>query len=141
MELIYHGCMTKNADGTNKIIGPGEKCLTPTAQCFWKDHQDIKSSGVKTHNQAARQPTVSTQDYNYYYYNTVYYYSYSFNLLLVDFYFLLAQSQYNLLNRHVLGSATSKFSHFTVSFSFEGEILEKINSIETEDLSKANSVL
>ena len=74
-------------------------------------------------------------------YNTVYYYSYSFNLLLVDFYFLLAQSQYNLLNRHVLGSATSKFSHFTVSFSFEGEILEKINSIETEDLSKANSVL
>ena len=69
MELIYHGCMTKNADGTNKIIGPGEKCLTPTAQCFWKDHQDIKSSGVKTHNQAARQPTVSTQDYNYYFEN------------------------------------------------------------------------
>ena len=62
MELIYHGCMTKNADGTNKIIGPGEKCLTPTAQ-------DIKSSGVKTHNQAARQPTVSTQDYNYYFEN------------------------------------------------------------------------
>ena len=69
MELIYHGCMTKNADGTNKIIGPGEKCLTLTAQCFWKDPQDIKSSAVKTRSQAARQPTVSTQGYNYYFEN------------------------------------------------------------------------
>ena len=24
MEKIYHSCMTKNADVTNKIIGPGE---------------------------------------------------------------------------------------------------------------------
>ena len=47
MELIYHGCITKNADGTNKIIGLGEKCLTLSAQCFWKDPRDIKSSGVK----------------------------------------------------------------------------------------------
>ena len=74
-------------------------------------------------------------------YSTVYYYFYSFNLLLVDFYFLLARSQYNLLNRHVLGSATSKFSHVAVSSRFVGEILEKINSIETEDVSKANNVL
>ena len=71
MELIYHGCMTKNADGKNKIIGHGGKCLTPTAQCFWKDPQNIKSSGVKTRSQAARQPTVSTQDYNYYFANKV----------------------------------------------------------------------
>ena len=27
----------KNADGTNKIINAGEKCLTPTNECFWKD--------------------------------------------------------------------------------------------------------
>ena len=61
--------MSKNADASNKIIGPGEKCLTPTAQCFWKDPQDIKSSGVKTHSQAVKQPTVSIQDYNYYFEN------------------------------------------------------------------------
>ena len=31
MEQIYHGCMTKNADGTNKLIGPGEKM--PHSNC------------------------------------------------------------------------------------------------------------
>ena len=61
MELIYHGCMIKNADGTNKIIRPGEKCLTLTAQCFWKDPQDV-ISGVKTRSQTLKQPTVSIQD-------------------------------------------------------------------------------
>ena len=66
MELIYHGCFTKNADGTNKLIGPGEKCLTPTAQCFWKDPKDVRS-GVKTRSQSANQPTVSTEDYEYYF--------------------------------------------------------------------------
>ena len=66
MELIYHGCFTKNADGTNKLIGPGEKCLTPTAQCFWKDPKDFRS-GVKTRSQSANQPTVSTEDYEYYF--------------------------------------------------------------------------
>ena len=25
MDRIYHGCMTKNADGTNRLIGPDEK--------------------------------------------------------------------------------------------------------------------
>ena len=60
--------MTKNADGTNKLIDSGEKCVTPTAQCFWKDPQDV-SSGVKTRSQSAKQPTVSTQDYDYYFQN------------------------------------------------------------------------
>ena len=36
--------MTKNTNGTNKIIGPGEKFLVPTGKCFWKDPEDIKSS-------------------------------------------------------------------------------------------------
>ena len=66
MVLIYHGCFTKNADGTNKLIGPGEKCLTPTAQCFWKDPKDVRS-GVKTRSQLANQLTVSTEDYEYYF--------------------------------------------------------------------------
>ena len=66
MALIYHGCFTKNADGTNKLIGPGEKCLTSTAQCFWKDPKDVRSV-VKTRSQSANQPTVSTEDYKYYF--------------------------------------------------------------------------
>ena len=50
MMLIYHGCFTKNADGTNNPIGPGEKCLTTTTQCFWKNPKDVRS-GVKTRSQ------------------------------------------------------------------------------------------
>ena len=46
-----------------------KKILPATAQCFWKDPEDIKISGVKTCSQAARQPTVSTQDYDYYFEN------------------------------------------------------------------------
>ena len=66
MALIYHGCFTKNADGTNKLIGPEEKSLTPTAQCFWKDPKDVRS-GVKTRSQSANQLTVSTEDHEYYF--------------------------------------------------------------------------
>ena len=66
MELIYHGCFTKNADGTNKLIGPGEKCLTPTTQCFWKDPKDFRS-GVTTRSQSANQAIVSIEDYEYYF--------------------------------------------------------------------------
>ena len=66
MMLVYHDCFTKNVDGTNKIIGPGEKCLIPTAQCFWKDPEDVRS-GVKTRNQLKNQPTVSMEDYQYYF--------------------------------------------------------------------------
>ena len=62
MMFDYHGCFTKNADGTNKIIGPGEKCLIPTAQCFWKDPEDVRSE-IKTRSQLKNQPTVSIEVY------------------------------------------------------------------------------
>ena len=52
MALIYHVCVTENAGGTNKLIGPGEKCLIPIGQCFWKVPIDV-CSGVKTRNQSA----------------------------------------------------------------------------------------
>ena len=60
--LVYHGCFTKNADGTSKLIGPGQKCLIPTAKCFLKDPEDVRS-GVKTRSQLKNQPTVSIEDY------------------------------------------------------------------------------
>ena len=58
--------MTKYADGTNKLIGPGEKSLIPTDKCCWKDPEDIKSSGVKTCSQTINQLAVSNRDYNHY---------------------------------------------------------------------------
>ena len=42
------------------------QCLTPTAQCFWKDPKDVHS-GVKTRSQSVNQSTVSTEDYKYYF--------------------------------------------------------------------------
>ena len=33
---------------------------------LWKDHQDVRS-GIKTRSQSANQPTVSTEDYEYYF--------------------------------------------------------------------------
>ena len=67
MERIYRGCMTKNADGTNRIIGAGEGCLVATAQCFWKYPEDVKNSGVKTRSQHIKQPTVSIKEYDDYF--------------------------------------------------------------------------
>ena len=58
MDRIYHDCMTKNAEGTNRLIAPGEKCLVPTARPFWKYIEDILNNGIKTRRQYKNQPTV-----------------------------------------------------------------------------------
>ena len=50
-QCIYRGCFYKNADGTNKIIIIGDKCLVPTDECLWKDPCDVKH-GVKTRSLA-----------------------------------------------------------------------------------------
>ena len=31
MAKIDHGCMAKNADGSNKLIGTGKQCIISTA--------------------------------------------------------------------------------------------------------------
>ena len=66
MEKVYRSCMTKNADGTNKIIGPGEQCLIPTNNPFWKQPQDIKNCGVKTRSCTKKEAMVSIQSYRNY---------------------------------------------------------------------------
>ena len=66
MAQIYYGCMTKNADGANKIMSPGEKCLVPTDKCFWKDPQDIKNCGVQTRSRTKKEPTASIKAYRKY---------------------------------------------------------------------------
>ena len=69
MDRIYHGCMTKNADSTNRLIGPEKKCLVPTARPFWKYIEDIETSGVKTRTQYKKQPTVSNRAFDIYFRN------------------------------------------------------------------------
>ena len=48
MDRLYHGCMTKDADGKNRLIGPGEECPVQTVRPFWKYIEDIETSGLKT---------------------------------------------------------------------------------------------
>ena len=67
MEKIYHVCLTKITDGTNKIIGPGEQCLIPTSNPFWKRPQDRKNCGVKTGSCTNKEPIISIQNYNHYF--------------------------------------------------------------------------
>ena len=70
MNQIYHGCFTKNADGTNKIILAGERCLCPTSKPFWKFPEDIKNLRVKTRIQTKnRQQHVTKQTYDEYFAN------------------------------------------------------------------------
>ena len=70
MDRIYHGRMTKNADWTNRLIGPyPEKCLVPTAAPFWKYSEDIPNTGVKTRAQYKKQATVSNRAFNTYFRN------------------------------------------------------------------------
>ena len=64
MDLIYHGCFKKNVDDTNRIIAGGEKCLVPTAKCFWKYPEDIETTGTKTCSQTKKQHSVSKKDFN-----------------------------------------------------------------------------
>ena len=46
-ERIFHGCFTKNRDGTNRLIEKGKACITPTSNPFWKYPEDVHS-GVRT---------------------------------------------------------------------------------------------
>ena len=46
-EKIFHGCFTKNKDGTNRLIKKGERCLVPTSNPFWNNPEDIESCSAK----------------------------------------------------------------------------------------------
>ena len=69
IDQIYHGCMTKNADGRNRLIGVDKKSLVPTAKPFWKYIEDIETSVVKTCIQCKKQPTVSHKAFSTYFWN------------------------------------------------------------------------
>ena len=35
-EEIYHSCLNKNKDGSNRLFKKGDRCCTPTNSPFWK---------------------------------------------------------------------------------------------------------
>ena len=63
MDLIYHGCVYANADGTYKLIAEGDRRLVPTNRCFWKDPSDV-ATRVKTRSMTKRERTVSLKTFN-----------------------------------------------------------------------------
>ena len=62
---VFHGCFTKNKDGTNRIIGRGEQCLTPTSRPFWKYPEDISSS-VRNWSQEKKQKKITKREFDKY---------------------------------------------------------------------------
>ena len=70
MNQIYHGCFSKNADGANRIILAGEKCLCPISQPFRKFPEHILDLGVKMRVQTKEgEQYVTKETYNQYFDN------------------------------------------------------------------------
>ena len=63
---VFHGCFTKNRDGTNRLIIRGEKCLTPTDKPFWKYPVDITSI-TRTRSREKEQKKVTKREFNKYF--------------------------------------------------------------------------
>ena len=63
---VFHGFFNKNRDGTNRLIAPGQKCITPTSEPFWKFPQDI-TSGVRTRSQEQKQKKVTRTQFKKYF--------------------------------------------------------------------------
>lgn len=57
--------MSKNSDGTNRVIEKNFICLCPTSQPFWKRARDV-DFGVRTRSQELGQGKVKLQDFNRY---------------------------------------------------------------------------
>ena len=61
----FHGCMTKNKDGANRIIENNHICFCPTSAPFWKKIADVNFK-VRTRSQEQKQDLVKRQDFNRY---------------------------------------------------------------------------
>ena len=57
MDKIYYGCTKGYLDGLHVVIKKDEKCLIPTANCFWKDPHDTINT-IKTCSQTEKQKII-----------------------------------------------------------------------------------
>ena len=64
-DRVFHGCMNKNNDGTNRIIEKNFTCFCPRNMPFWKRARDVDFC-VRTCSQDTRQDVVKRQDFNRY---------------------------------------------------------------------------
>ena len=64
--MSLHGCMLKNADGTNKIISGTEKCIMPNDKCMWKYPSDVPNR-VKTTSKANNESTAGYEEVDKYF--------------------------------------------------------------------------
>lgn len=64
-DRVFHGCMNKNNDGTNRIIEKNFTCFCPTNMPFWKRARDVDFC-VRTCSQDTRQDVVKRQDFHRY---------------------------------------------------------------------------
>ena len=57
MDKICYGCTKGYLDGLHVVIKKDEKCLIPTANCFWKDPHDTINT-IKTRSQTEKQKII-----------------------------------------------------------------------------------
>lgn len=65
MARVFHGCMNKNNDGTNRVIEKNFICFWPTSRPFWKRVGDVDFR-VRTRSQELKQKKVKLQDFKRY---------------------------------------------------------------------------
>ena len=66
MDKIYHSCMYKNIDGSNKLYRKSETCCSGTNCPLWKLPWEVKS-GVRTRLQEKKLEQVTLEEYNCYF--------------------------------------------------------------------------
>ena len=69
-DKIYHGCLNKNKDGSNKLFKKGDRCCILTSCPFWKRPWDVPN-GVTTRAQEKEQKRVKLDYFNKYFQNIV----------------------------------------------------------------------
>ena len=69
-DKIYHSCLNKNKDGSNRPIEKGDRCCTPINCPFWKQVWDVPND-VRTRSQEKKQKKVTVDGFNKYFRNIV----------------------------------------------------------------------
>ena len=67
-EKIYHSCLNKKKDGSNRLFEKGDLCCTPTNSPFWKRPSDV-TNGARTRSQEKEQKKVDVEEFNRYFQN------------------------------------------------------------------------
>ena len=67
-EKIYHSCLNKNKDGSNRLFKKGDRCCTLTNSSCWKRAWDV-TSGVRTRSQEKTTRKIDVEGFDSYFRN------------------------------------------------------------------------